>query len=114
MITLPWPPRELSPNSRGHWAVKSKAAKAYRIASGWAAKAANVRIDGIGMIDVHIEFRPPSRRRYDWDNCIASCKAGLDGLADALGVNDSRFRLHIVMGEVVNGGLVLVTIKEGA
>ena len=29
-INLPWPPRELSPNARVHWAKKAKAAKAYK------------------------------------------------------------------------------------
>jgi crossover junction endodeoxyribonuclease RusA len=44
------------------------------------------------------------------DNLLASMKAGLDGLADALGVDDSRWRLLIEMGEPVKGGCVCVKV----
>ena len=30
-ITLPLPPKELSPNARPHWAVKARAIKSYRL-----------------------------------------------------------------------------------
>ena len=30
MINLPWPPRQLSPNARVHWKMKSAFAKRYR------------------------------------------------------------------------------------
>ena len=29
-LTLPWPPKELSPNARQHWTKLAKAKKAYR------------------------------------------------------------------------------------
>lgn len=111
MILLPWPPKELSPNSRTHWADKARAAKSAREAAGWATKAAGVKVDGDGKIDLHITFNPPSRRRYDLDNCLSSNKAHLDGIADGLGVNDQRFNLHLEMGDVVKGGQVLVRVQ---
>lgn len=38
-VILPWPPKELSPNFRGHWAKLARAKKAYRLACAWQAKA---------------------------------------------------------------------------
>lgn len=110
MITLNWPPIELSPNSRFHWAIKARRAKAYREAAGWATKAAKEKVEGEGMIDLHITFYPPSKRRHDLDNCLASIKSGLDGIADGLGVNDRRFRLRIEMGAVIKGGEVRIVV----
>lgn len=46
-----------------------------------------------GPIHVTLTFYPPDKRRRDLDGCISACKAYLDGLADALGVDDSRFTL---------------------
>ena len=37
-FTLPWPPKELSPNGRTHWRVLAKTKKAYREACAWTAK----------------------------------------------------------------------------
>jgi hypothetical protein len=45
-LHLPWPPKELSPNARVHWAKKSKAAKAYRLQCGLMTKASNVKQRG--------------------------------------------------------------------
>lgn len=45
------------------------------------------------------------------DNCIAAMKAGLDGLADVLGVDDSRWELAATMGEPRKGGAVAVTVE---
>ena len=109
-LTLPWPDKALSPNSRGHWSVKAKAAKSYRKACWALALSAGRMVDNGGPIDVYLTFRPPSRRRYDLDNAIASVKNGLDGLADALKVNDQRFRIHAVMGTPAKPGAVFVTI----
>lgn len=103
-IELPWPDRALNPNARAHFMVKARAAKAYRVAAGWAAKAAlasgEPEIPQEGKIRVGVVFVPPNnRRRLDLDNALASIKAGLDGLADVLKVNDVRFALTIEMGE---------------
>lgn len=110
MIVLMWPPIELSPNSRYHWAVKSRRAKAYREAAGWATRAAKVKVEGKGAIDLHISFYPPSKRRYDLDNLLASIKNGIDGIADALGVDDNRFRLRIERCAVIKGGEVRIVV----
>ena len=110
MITLSWPPRVLHPNARPHWAAKARAAKAYRSAAGWATKASGTRVEGKGAIDLCISFYPPDNRRRDLDNMLSNCKSLLDGIADALGVDDSRFTIRIERGASIKGGQVRVIV----
>lgn len=115
-LELPWPPRQLSPNARGHWATTAKAKKAYRARCGAIARQAGVGVllDGRSALAVHLEFFPPDRRPRDWDNLLASMKSGLDGLADAMGVDDRHWRLSFgVAAEPVRGGRVLVAVEAG-
>jgi crossover junction endodeoxyribonuclease RusA len=111
-VTLPWPPRELSPNGRHHWATKARATKKYRAACGWQAIADGVKPNHrhSGPISVHMVFVPPTRRIRDEGNLVAWMKAGLDGLADALGIDDSEFRLTHELDRVNLGGMVKVSI----
>lgn len=90
-MIFPWPPVELSPNARIHWAAKSRATKKYRTTCGWIAKEANIKAPE-GQIHIKLTFCPPDNRKRDRDNMISSIKALFDGLADALGVNDRQFR----------------------
>lgn len=47
-----------------------------------------------------ITFYPPTKANRDIDNCLASIKAGLDGIADGLAINDKFFRpITIDFGE---------------
>ena len=110
MIVLSWPPRELSPNWRGHWSKKSKSAKAYRKEAGWATVEAREVVEDEGMIDLHVTFYPPDKRHYDGDNLLARIKSGLDGIADGLAVNDKRFRVRYEIGAVIKGGEVRVIV----
>jgi len=109
MITLPWPPKELNPNQRTHWAKKSKAAAAYRTECFLMTKLSGVMAPE-GKVLFDIEFCPPDRRLRDDDNCLAAIKSGRDGIADALGVDDRRFVTTLRMGEPVKGGCVRVNI----
>ena len=111
---LPWPPKELSPNARVHWCVKNRAVKKYRENCAWLTKAAGLRVDWDGFVHAFITFYPPDRRHRDDDNVIAAFKSGRDGVADALVVDDKRFRTHhFLSDEVVNGGAVKVRISMG-
>ena len=111
-INLPWPPVGLSPNARNHWTTTARLKKAYRKACAMAAMEHGARRLLSGRLEVHLRFIPPDRRARDWDNLLASMKAGLDGLADVLQVDDSRWRLSfdVAQGEV--GGMVVVQIEE--
>ena len=113
-MILPWPPKILSPNARAHWAARSKAAKAYRADCAWLTKAAGLRVDWDGVVHAFITFCPPDRRHRDDDNLVAAFKSGRDGVADALIVDDKRFRIHPWLSdEVVKGGAVKVRLSMG-
>lgn len=112
-VTLPWPPKELSPNQKPHWAKKNKVAQEYKAACGWACKAAKLKApDTDGKIFVWIDFYPPDRRRRDEDNAIAAMKHGLDGVAKAIGVDDSRFKLVPFFHEQI-AGMVKIRLTAG-
>ncbi len=111
-ITLPWPPMDLSPNARVHWSKKSKAAKAYRKACWALVKESGITAPKDGPIHLWLDFYAPDKRKRDDDNLIASFKAGRDGIADALGVDDNRFICHPLVREEI-GGMVKFCITEG-
>ncbi len=109
-VCLPWPPKELSPNARTHWATKARIAKRYRTTCHILAKQARL-VTHEGTLDVVVTFFPPDRRHRDDDNCTGAFKPGRDGVADALGVDDSRFRSRPdLRSEPVKGGKVWLTI----
>lgn len=111
-FTFPWPPTELNPNKRVHWAKKAKAARAYRDRCYILARKVKMEVEE-GRLHLFITFYPPDKRRRDDDNCFASFKAGRDGLAQAMGVDDVRFVTHPYLSDtVVKGGLVRVTITS--
>jgi len=64
-----------------------------------------------GRLDLWVDFYPPDCRRRDDDGMLASFKAARDGLAQALGIDDSRFYSHLrLLDEVRPGGQVCVRI----
>ena len=109
-ITLPWPPTELSPNQRTHWAIKSRAAKAYKQACHLTAKQQGLtRIDE-PRLHATITFYPPSKRRIDLDNCVARIKHLIDAVAEITGVDDSKWTMSFSFaGEV--GGMVKIRLE---
>ncbi len=93
-ISLPFPPSILSPNSRAHWREKAKAAKKYRHDCFMLAKSVGIKDVPPGKLHLWIDFYPPDRRKRDDDNIAAAFKSGRDGIAEALGIDDSRFVSH--------------------
>jgi crossover junction endodeoxyribonuclease RusA len=112
-VTLPWPDRRLSPNARCHWAAKARVAQAAHLEA-WALarERRNGPLPAEGPIRVALVFHPPTRARRDLDNFQAACKWALDGIAQALDVDDSRFRPVSDWGEPIRGGQVVVTIGD--
>ncbi|MEY2875253.1 MAG: hypothetical protein RLZZ373_2624 [Pseudomonadota bacterium] len=111
LLTLPWPDRRLSPNSRGHWRELAKAKQSYRSLCALTARSQGATPIPAERLRVHMTFVAPDRRRRDLDNLIASMKSGLDGLADVLRVDDNRWALGAELGDgTVPGGQVLVTV----
>lgn len=110
-----WPPKQLSPNARGHWSVKSRYARRYRAACHARAHnariAAGVKLQAGQQLSLSLVFCPPDRRKRDDDNLVAAFKSGRDGIADALGIDDSRFVTTFCIGDPTPGGSVLVEIR---
>jgi crossover junction endodeoxyribonuclease RusA len=105
-ISLPWPDARLSPNGRGHWRVSHEAKQTAKANAFWIAKEAIGQAIARRPVHVAITFHPKSKRRQDDDNMLASNKAALDGVAQALGVDDSEWSISIKRGEPVKGGRV--------
>ena len=90
-VTLLKPNRVLHPNARASWQRKMQPIKRARTYARLVAKEALSR-EGVQPED----FRPCGYAltwfykgvKPDADNCLAACKAYLDGVADALGIND--------------------------
>ena len=117
-VTLPWPPSALSGNGRKHWRALAEIKRGAKN-TGWAltAEVLNVyaspftRADALEM---HVTYCPPDRRRRDlFDNLPQASKAQVDGMCDALGVDDSQIRRVVLeWGEVVDGGEMRVTVER--
>lgn len=91
MIELPFPASILAGHAKGNgnWA-KIKATKEHREWAWKATLAAAPAVPDEGDIRIHVRFIPANKRgdRVNFPNRL---KPYFDGVADALGVNDSRF-----------------------
>ena len=114
-VDVPWPSRALSPNGRvSHFTL----ARLKRLAKSYAATATREAIAGRAVaypVGVRLRYdivtRPKCRRNRDDDNTVAMLKASLDGIAQALGVDDSQFQLgSVTEGEKSTRPHVLITL----
>lgn len=108
-ITLPWPAKPLHSNSRAHWADKARSTSKARQAAALVAKA-----NGVGKwpeASILVEYYPPTRRG-DPQNVPGSLKAYLDGIADAMGVDDRGFKVDFprVFAGTRKGGEVIFRV----
>lgn len=97
-LVLLLPPKALTPNGRAHHMAKARATAKRRefvcrliwsTVLGLQARASGPPWQAA---EIQVTFFYPNRRR-DEDNAksLTNCKADFDGIADALGINDSRF-----------------------
>lgn len=113
-IKLPWPPSKLSPNMRQHWAVTANAKKKYRRECEIITRAqiGPIRIVFPNRIKLSLTFYRPTLRSYDRDNLLARMKSGIDGMCDALKIDDEIFDPVVVSVAEEKGNFVLVQIGE--
>lgn len=106
-ITLSWPSADLSSNARIHWSKRARAVASYRTEARTLAKVARAS----GSI-IEFAYHPPDNRRRDAHNMPHMLKSAIDGIADAMGRDDSEFRCIFPsqFAEAVKGGAVVVTI----
>ena len=112
IVEFPWPPKEVSPNFKraNHWRKYYKQANNYRFVSKALVNAAKLREPGAWM-PVSVTFYPPNDLRRDRDNIKAGFKHGLDGIADALGIDDFNFDPTYRFEAKVPGGKVVVAFE---
>ena len=97
VVELPRPPDAVRPNARVHWARKAEAVRSARALAhlkvlnvlGAEGRAEVVKngLYGYEVVWYYKGVKP------DVDNCLSSCKAYLDGCADAVGANDRDWEL---------------------
>lgn len=110
-IDLPWPSRTLHPNARVHWARKAKAVKKARADAVVCAKIAGASPMQGNSLAVTATFFPPDMRHRDIDGMLSSIKPYLDGIADVIGIDDSKWAIAIKKGEPRPLGAVQITIE---
>lgn len=99
VVTLPWPVKQVWPNWRQshHWRTYWKHVQRQRYDAQMLAREQigrmSVPSDRPGKWLVHLDIYPPNLRRRDHDGMEGACKSAVDGIADALGVDDSRFAI---------------------
>ena len=116
-IVLGWPPSDLSPNKRLQWAKLATAKKEYRKNCLSASREQLKKYSKLNNLPerlvLEMTFIPPDRRSYDRDNLVARMKSGIDGLSDALRINDKRFNTVIsTMDQDYLGGFVKIRILK--
>lgn len=112
-VELPFPPAILSGHAKGNgqWAkiAQTKKHRQWALdaakAAGWAAP------EGKGDIHLLVAFYPADRRGDRW-NFVARAKAQVDGLADAMGVNDRRFLPRFIFAEPCKNARVVYSLLE--
>ena len=109
MLTFPWPPPPLKPNVKTHWATKAKSVKEYKEICFYLTKEQN--LPEREYSEMHLTFIPPSKRHYDLDNLLASMKAGLDGMAMALNIDDRCFTKITIEKTKEVGGMVKIELR---
>jgi crossover junction endodeoxyribonuclease RusA len=112
---LSWPDKRLSPNSREHWASVARAKKRAKRDAYYSVKDAGIGKIEAESLSVRYVIYPPDRRARDQDNIIASLKAYADGIAEAIGIDDSKWNISIApRGPIEKGGMIKVELEWSA
>lgn len=117
IVTLPWPDKALSPNARLHWRAKVGPKQDAKRRAAWLTIAApgfhEARSElaaSEGKFPVRVTFYPPDKRLRDDDNMVGSFKSWRDGIADALRVDDRRFKPEYHFADAEKPGRIEVEL----
>ena len=114
-LILPWPAHELSPNARVHFQVKAQYAKNARFEGRLIALSEKFKLPASVPLQMTVVIRPPTRRHYDMDNILASCKPAIDGIMSVTDADDKQIKRVIMdMEDPWVGGRIEMTIEEMA
>lgn len=113
LVRLPWPDGRLAGHANGSRWPRIRATKEYRTAAWALAKEQGVKGGPDSILE--LTYHPPTGRggKPDLHNMGHRCKPLIDGIADAMGCDDRRFRVRYPesYAEPVKGGAVLVHIS---
>lgn len=110
-IDLSFPPSDLTPHAKGNWKAKAAATKRYRQLCAKEAMAQGLRGMSTERVRARITIHRPNLRR-DYQNCISCFKAGVDGIADVIGIDDRYWTIDFVEGDLCRPlGRVVVEIE---
>ena len=109
LIELPFPSASLSGHNTGNHYTKAPVVAKHRQWAFLATTEAKPIIPETGDVRLHIHFVPPDRRG-DRTNFWNRCKPYIDGIADALEINDARFLPSMSFGEPKKPGFVRIEI----
>lgn len=118
-LTLDWPDADLSPNARVHHMALHRARKKAKLHA-WGMTKALMPPLGIrfgswtGTVEVAVTWHPCTARAFDLDNALARLKGHLDGIANALGIDDSAFVFRLARGDKRKPACVVVTLTPAA
>lgn len=96
IIKLPYPDSNLMPNKANgkHWTQTSKLKAEAKLAAYMLTKSA-LATQGVNLgesVPLMITFAQSDKRHRDLDGLLSASKAHLDGVADALKINDRQFQ----------------------
>ena len=117
-VNLGWPDMKLTPNRRPDNAKYYRKLKAQARNDGFllmkqALNGGRSPFTMDSYIRVVPAVSPPDARRRDEDNLIAGLKHYMDGMAKALGIDDSQFHWDkIRWKKPVKGGVLEITLEE--
>lgn len=117
-IVLPFPDSNLMPNRarREHWRVKAGYAQTARMVAkvetlNALPHAERPQFEPQERIPVRMVFYPPNHRPRDLDNLLAAMKPSIDGVCDAIEINDKMIcPIVLDWGKVEKGGKVILQI----
>ena len=101
IVRLPWPDSRLMPNRKnGKSWVSTARIKTEQREAAYLCTLAALKLSGDQKwkeyIPLSLVYMPPDKRHRDLDNLHAGSKAILDGMAQALGIDDKRFKPVLV------------------
>ena len=92
IVTLPWPHKDIRSNSRAHKFAKARKIKDARKAA-WALSMEAPKVGKHPQAIIFVEYYPTSYRE-DIHNVPTGLKAYIDGIADAMGCDDKKFKVY--------------------
>lgn len=111
-LSIPWPPKPLWLNRPGHWTKESAARRQQRALLYGLGLEAGLHKLRDASATLAFTFHPPDARRRDIHNMPPTMKGAIDGVADAMGVDDECFNVvwPRAWAEKVRSGLVTLTV----